>query len=74
MENMSDENTYKLLDEITYYEWALWEWLEATSLPNEKPLYMRGKERTPDRAVQEAENYRLWLNQRKAYQAYERHN
>jgi hypothetical protein len=64
----TSQRVYRLLKEMTVSEWALWEWIEVTATSNEEAVYVRGKERTPDRAVAEARNFHQWLLTRRAYE------
>lgn len=46
----------KLLSEITRKEWIIYEWIDITAFGEER-IFAQGNPRTPDEAVQAAEEW-----------------
>jgi len=47
----------KPLSEITRKEWILYQWLETTRMGIDERCFLRGQERTPDEAMEVAEEW-----------------
>jgi hypothetical protein len=51
------ENIEKTLSEITRKEWILYQWIEATQFGDTERYFLRGQERTPDEALNAAQEW-----------------
>jgi hypothetical protein len=47
----------KQLSDITQKEWIMYQWLETTRMGEEERRFIQGQERTPDEAMEAAEEW-----------------
>lgn len=47
----------KTLSEITRKEWIIYHWLDLEEMGNDRRLFIKGLERTPDEAMEAAEEW-----------------
>lgn len=56
----------KPLDDITINEWSNWHWTDVTTFRDERRMYLRGAQRTPQEAIEackEFDAYKMAVNQ-----------